>query len=97
MKSSSHLTIKTILFGFKEFELYNSLINPINQENMVIGRGEAACIAPTKIENGILASNNLRDIMCYVKKFSLEHITIGDILVEAYMKNLITEKYANNI
>jgi predicted nucleic acid-binding protein len=76
MKASNYLTIKTILFGSKEFDLYNSLINPIDQKNMVIGKGEAACIALSNIENGILASNNLSDIMCYVNEFKLEHILL---------------------
>lgn len=47
--------------------------------------------------NGILGSNNLRDIKYYVDKFSLKHITTGDILVKAYEDNLITEDQGNII
>lgn len=34
--------------------------------------------------NGILGSNNLRDVKPYVEEFSLEHMTTGDILIEAF-------------
>ena len=47
--------------------------------------------------DGILGSNNLRDIKFYVEKFSLKHITTGDILIEAYKRNLITEQEANAV
>ena len=63
----------------------------------VIGKGEAASISLAKKYNGILGSNNLRDIKYYVDKFSLKHITTGDILVKAYEDNLITEDQGNII
>ena len=44
-----------------------------------------------------MGSNNLRDIQYYVDKFSLKHITTGDILVKAYEDNLITEDQGNII
>lgn len=40
----------------------------------------------------IIEYNNLRDIKYYVDKFSLKHITTGDILVKAYEDKLITEE-----
>ena len=45
----------------------------------------------------IIEYNNLRDIKYYVDKFSLKHITTGDILVKAYEDNLITEDQGNII
>ena len=62
-----------------------------------IGKGEAAVIVHAKKHNGIVASNNTRDIMPYVKKYNLERITTGDILVMALENGIITEKEGNII
>ena len=43
-----------------------------------------------KQRGGTLASNNLRDVRAYVEKYSLRHITTGDILREALEADLIT-------
>ena len=63
----------------------------------IIGKGEAAAIALTKVKGGIIASNNMRDIVPYVDKYNLTHITTGDILKEALDKNYITEEEGNDI
>ena len=63
----------------------------------IIGKGEAAGIAMVKARGGILASNNLRDIDSYVKKYGLRHITTGDILKEAMKTGIITEAEGNEI
>lgn len=63
----------------------------------IIGKGEAASIVLAKKYEGILGSNNLKDISNYVNLFSLKHLTTGDILLEAYDKNIITEKEGNEI
>ena len=47
--------------------------------------------------NHLCLTNNLRDIKYYVDKFSLKHITTGDILVKAYEDKLITEEQGNII
>lgn len=44
-----------------------------------------------------MASNNLKDIALYVKELGLRHITTGDILIEAFEKDLITEAEGNTI
>lgn len=62
-----------------------------------IGKGEAAVIVHAKKHNGIVASNNTRDVMPYVKKYNLERITTGDILVMALENGIITEKEGNLI
>lgn len=62
-----------------------------------IGKGEAAVIVHAKKHNGIVASNNTRDVMSYVKKYNLERITTGDILVMALENGIITEKEGNII
>lgn len=79
-----------------ESELYFSLINP-DYRQKVIGKGEAASITLAKYRNGILASNNLKDVAEYVNKFNLRHITTGDILKEALNHGLISEEQGNEI
>ena len=59
--------------------------------------GEAAVIAHAKKHNGIVASNNTKDVMPYVEKYNLERISTGDILEMALEKGLITEKEGNII
>ena len=50
-----------------------------------------------KHNDGILASNNLRDIIPYVEKYAITHITTGDILIEAMDAGIITEAEGNTI
>lgn len=88
--------IMTIDIGTDEYEQYRELTTNYNSTK-VIGNGEAASISLAKKYNGILGSNNLRDVKPYVEMFSLKHITTGDILVEAFNAQLITEIEANNI
>ena len=80
-----------ILLSTEEYELYHELaISPPDGERL-IGKGEAAALALAKVNSGIVASNNLKDVMKYVEKFGLEHITTGDIMVSALTEGLIDE------
>lgn len=63
----------------------------------IIGKGEAAAIALAKTYDGILASNNLKDVAKYVTKYELEHVATGDILVAALNAGYIDEKAGNRI
>ncbi len=80
----------------EEYTLYRELTTS-SGGNKVIGSGEAASISLAKKHNGVLGSNNLRDISYYINKYSLKHVTTGDILVEAFQKGLITEQEGNTI
>lgn len=80
----------------EEYALYRSLTSNRDGKKM-IGKGEAASISLAKKYEGILASNNLTDIQVYIDEYSLEHITTGDILVEAYKKGYITVEEGNDI
>ena len=62
-----------------------------------IGKGEAAAIALAVENNGILASNNTKDIMKAVEKYGLTRIKTGDILVKAYKCEIINEDEGNEI
>lgn len=78
-----------------EYFLYQDLMSLKNGK--AIGKGEAAGIVLAKKYNGILASNNFKDIKEYVEKFSLKHLTTGDILVKAFKEKFITEDEGNKI
>lgn len=80
----------------EEYDLYIELTT-FSGGNKVIGRGEAASISLAKKHDGILGSNNLKDVAYYVQKYSLKHMTTGDLLVEAYERGLITEAEGNAI
>lgn len=97
MKTAGLITVQSIDYGTDEYKDYRELaISPPSGET-IIGKGEAAAIALTKKNNGVLASNNLRDIKKYVEKYNLKHITTGDILVEALNQGIITETDGNTI
>ncbi|WP_368346775.1 hypothetical protein [Peptostreptococcus anaerobius] len=80
----------------EEYSLYRKMTT-YSGKNKVIGSGEAASISLAKKHNGVLGSNNLRDVSYYIKKYSLNYVTTGDILVEALKKGLITEQEGNTI
>ena len=63
----------------------------------MIGKGEAACIALTKVHHGILASNNLSDVQFYIDLYHLHAITTPTILLKAVVDGVITENEANSI
>lgn len=80
----------------EEYALYRELTT-FSGDNKVIGRGEAASISLAKKHDGIVGSNNLKDVAYYVKEYSLKHMTTGDLLVEAHERGLITEAEGNAI
>lgn len=84
--------VQDIEVGSDEYKLYKSLVNG-NENYKQIGRGEAAGIALAKTYNGILASNNYKDISYYITKYNLKHVDTGSILKEALEKKIITENY----
>lgn len=91
------ISTKEILLGTEEFSLYYNLAISPPRGGKPIGRGEAAAIALAKAYDGIVASNNLKDISSYVERYGLEHVTTGDILVAALHKGYINEIIGNQI
>jgi predicted nucleic acid-binding protein len=97
LKNNGDISIENIEFDTEEYRIYYKLTRNPDKGFKVIGKGEAAAIALAKTKGGILASNNMRDIQQYVEEYGLEHITTGDILVEALDKKYITEDEGNKI
>lgn len=79
------------------YEKYKKLTEKPDCGHKIIGKGEAAAIILAEEYNGILASNNLRDVSDYVEEFGIKHITTGEILKEALNKNLITIEQGDNL
>ncbi len=86
-----------ITAGTQEANLYFKLTNRPDQGFKIIGSGEAAAIVLSKEYNGILGSNNMRDILPYIQLYSLKHRTSADIMAEALEHHLITEGQGNVI
>ena len=97
MIENEGVIVKDIDVGTSEFDLYYELTESLESEYRLIGKGEASTIALAKEKNGIVASNNLRDISRYVNMFNLKHITTGGVLIEALDNGFISESDGNNI
>lgn len=97
MLQAGDATIETITVGTDTYELYRKLTSHPDPGNKIIGRGEAASISLAKERQGILASNNLRDISAYVTEYGLSHLTTGDIIKMALDAGYINESQGNTI
>ena len=97
MIAANSAKVEDIQMNTAEYEIYRKLTTDPDPGHVIIGKGEAAAIALAKEKKGILASNNLRDVTAYVSEYGLVHMTTGDILQEAFKKNLITEDEGNKL
>ncbi len=95
--SSGDAVQKSIETATKEYIIYRKLTSAPDAGHKIIGKGEAAAISLAKCNDGILASNNLKDIADYVKCYGLKHLTTGDILKEALERSFISEAEGNLI
>ena len=87
----------SIEVGSPEEALYNKMAYTPDAGRAILGKGEAAAIALASVDNGVVASNNLKDVAVYVTELGLQHTTTADILVEAYNRAIITEADGNTI
>lgn len=93
--TSGQVSIANIEVGTEAYDLYFDLTVSPTSGHIIIGKGEAASIALAKTNDGIVASNNLRDISSYINEFGLKHMTTGDIMIEALDKGYITKAQGN--
>lgn len=56
------------------------------------GEGESACMAVAKYDKHYIASSNLSDIKDYCLKNGITYLTTMDILVEAVLAGIFTDK-----
>lgn len=97
MVKSGEARIETIVVGTETYNLYSKMTTSPDSGHMIIGKGEAAALAMAKESDGIIASNNLRDITDYVSEYNLKHVTTGDIMKEALEAGYIDEAQGNKI
>ena len=97
LKNNGDLFVESMEAGSSEYNDYLRMTMLPESGMRIIGMGEAAGIAMAKQRDGTLASNNLRDILPYVEKYDISHITTGDILIEAMDAGIISEAEGNTI
>lgn len=97
MVSNGEAKIETIVVGTEIYTLYSKMTTTPEAGHKIIGAGEAAALAMAKECNGIVASNNLRDIADYVSEYGLKHMTTGAIMKEALEAGYIDEAQGNKI
>ena len=97
MLANDDVKLMDIDYGTPEYDDFEEMTQHPPNEFKIIGNGEASAIALVRAHGGVIASNNTRDIYYYVEKYNLNTVSTGDILVEAYKRNLITEEEGNQI
>lgn len=80
----------------KTYEFFTKLRNG-KLTGRKIGNGEAAAIALAVENNGILASNNTKDVIEAVEIYNLTRIKTGDILVKAFNQGIINKRQGDEI
>lgn len=95
MISKGQLKVEKMDGHSEVYEMYSDMITGADPNFKVIGKGEASALALAKHRNGIIGSNNLRDIMQYIDAYNIDHLTTGDLLVMALDEGLIDENEGN--
>jgi predicted nucleic acid-binding protein len=94
---ANKITLYQIIHGTDTGTIYLKMTTNPDKGFKIIGSGEAAAIALAKQNDGILGSNNMRDILPYIQLFKLKHRTSATIMVEALEQHLISEGQGNVI
>ena len=97
MIKNKDVKLASIQTGTEEYQLYRKMTAKPELGHVIIGKGEAAAIALAKVQNGVVASNNLRDVTVYVSEMGLQLKTTGEILKDALDTCLITEADGNKL
>lgn len=98
MIKNGNLKIEDLLVGSEENNLYLDLTDYTRSSTLpLIGRGEAAAIVLSKKNNGVLASNNFRDVKYYVELYGLKHIATQDIIHKAVNDGILSITQADAI
>lgn len=85
--------IKEIYLSSKEGNTYFEL----KSEYEDIGKGELSVLALAITYNGVIASNNLKDICKLIRKYELEHITSAVILFKCFENDFISMEETEQI
>ena len=90
---SDFVEVRGMEVGSPEHEIFND----IKRDHEFMGDGEAAVIALTQENGGVIASNNLKDVKDYVDDYDLNLITTAFILAIAYENHLKTKEELDKI
>lgn len=85
--------VKHMQVGSKEHALYKRL----QKKFKFLGKGESAVIAITCQCDGVIASNNLLDVMGLVEDYNLNLVTTAFILAKAYENGVKSRKELDGI
>ncbi len=94
---ANRVVLYQIAAGTDTGSLYLKLTTAPDEGYKIIGSGEAAAIVLAREHHGILGSNNMRDILPYIRLYNLPYRTSAGIMVEALEQHLITEGQGNAI
>ncbi len=97
MIKNKDVQLASIQTGTEAYQLYRNMTAKPEPGHVIIGKGEAAAIALAKVQDGIVASNNLRDVKIYVSEMGLQLKTTGEIFKDALDAGLITEADGNKL
>ena len=84
--------IRELGVGSEEYDFYENI-----KKEYGIGNGEAAVIALTHQNGGVIASNNLSDVCNPIEKYDLNLITTAFILAMAYENQIKSKEELDDI
>lgn len=97
LTTNGDISTMPIMINTEEFQIFRELAIAPQSGRKTIGKGEAAALALAKVNNGIIACNNFKDIRQYASLYNLNHVSTGDILVESLINGYIDENAGNQI
>ena len=92
--NSGKATLQDIDVGSEAHDLFRQLTNLSSPGVKALGNGEAACLVLARANEGVIASNNLRDVMSRVREYHLRLATTGIIIYEAVGRQILTRGQA---
>lgn len=92
------VVVKELKFASPEYIKYDCMVKGFwCDDGKSIGNGESAAIALAIENNGILASNNLKDVKCFCEEFDIPLITASIILAFSYSLGFNSKKHISFI
>lgn len=89
--------VKELEFNTQEYIKYLCIKKGYWTNNKPIGMGESSAMALAIVNNGIIASNNLKDIFEICKEFDVPILTSAIFLAKLYELNFISMNHAERI
>jgi heterodisulfide reductase subunit A-like polyferredoxin len=84
--------IEEIIFPDDNYEILFEYSKLQSEKYGRLGDGESACLAVARFEKKYIASSNLKDIILYCKEHKIKNYPTFEILHEAKIKGIMTEK-----